>query len=231
MNIGICDDEEEILVFLSRTITEIMRDCKQDIQIYLYHSGEKLLQENVVLDILFLDIEMPGMDGIETGRRFREQHSECRIIMATSKIERFKEAFKINAFRFITKPFQKDEIREALNDVTEAMLGFKKLEVYKKRVKYAVLQKNISYIISVDSYVELHVKEEIFRSELSLNRLEKELEPKLFCRVNRQCIVNLEWIESYKKGEVHIGGNRIKVSLRRKTEFEKRKIIYDMEYR
>ncbi len=230
MNIGICDDEEEILVSLSRIITEIMCECKQDIQIYLYHSGEKLLKGNVILDILFLDIEMPEMDGIETGKRFIEQHGECKIIMSTSKTERFKEAFKINAFRFITKPFQKEEIKEALNDVVKTMLGIKKLEVYKKRVRYEILEKDISYIMSVDSYVEIYVKEEIFRSELSLNKLEEQLEPELFCRVNRQCIVNLGRIGLYKKGQIHIGENSIKVSLRRKTEFEKRKIIYDMEY-
>lgn len=231
MNIGICDDKEEILIFLNKKIVEIMKEMESDSQIYVYDSGEKLLQENAELDVLFLDIEMPGMDGIVAGGKYAARHKQCKIIMAAGGKERFKEAFKINAFRFITKPFETKEIREALNAVMRTMLGMKAMEVYKDRIRYEVLQKHISYIRSAGSYVEVYINGEVFRSEAALNYLEEELEPELFCRVNRQCIVNFAWIDFYKKGEIAIEKQRIKVSVRRKTEFEQKKLLYDIEYR
>ncbi|MBQ7066616.1 MAG: response regulator transcription factor [Lachnospiraceae bacterium] len=231
MNIGICDDEKEIVFFLNNAIKELVQNMGIEVQLYFYYSGEMLLDAEDNLDILFLDIEMPGTDGIETGKRFSVKNRDCKIIMATSKVERFKEAFKINAFRFVTKPFLLEEIKEALVDVIKSMIGMEKIQVYKQRNQYEIFQKDILYIVSVDSYVEIFVKEGKFRSETSLTKLEEELEPALFCRVNRQCIVSLKWIESYKKDEIVIGENRIKVSIRRKKEFERRNAIYDMEYR
>lgn len=139
MNIGICDDKGEILIFLNKKIVEIMKEMESDSQIYVYDSGEKLLQETVELDVLFLDIEMPGMDGIEAGGKYAEQHKQCKIIMAAGGTERFKEAFEINAFRFIIKPFDTEEIREALNAVMRTMLGMKTMEVYKDRTDNALL--------------------------------------------------------------------------------------------
>lgn len=208
-----------------------MKKMKKDACISFYDSGEKLLQENAELDVLFLDIEMPGIDGIQAGKQYGEKHKACKIIMAAGGRERFKEALKINAFRYITKPFETEEIWEALNAAATDMLGMKTIEVYKDRIQYDILQKDISYISSAGSYVEVYIKGEVFRSEVALNYLEEELEPKLFCRVNRQCIVNFAWIDFYKKGEIVIGKQHMKVSVRRKTEFEKRKFHYDMEYR
>lgn len=68
--------------------------------------------------MVFLDVEMPEMDGFEVGRRIYENNPECKLIIATGRVERFKEAFKIHAYRFITKPFQQDEVNDVIEAVT-----------------------------------------------------------------------------------------------------------------
>lgn len=67
--------------------------------------------------------------------------------------------------------------------------------------------------------MEVYTKSDKYRSEASLSQLEKELEPELFYRVNRNCIVNLKFIAHYKEGKIIIDEENLHVSLRRKKDF------------
>ncbi|NLK76986.1 MAG: response regulator [Clostridiales bacterium] len=107
IKIGICDDEKIVLSVLGTLVKQSLEELEEGGKIINFHSGEELLEEVEKLDVLFLDIEMPGLDGIEVGSQIQKRNLDCKVIMATSRQDRFKEAFKINAFRFITKPFQK----------------------------------------------------------------------------------------------------------------------------
>lgn len=231
IKIGICDDERMIAGILKDLVRECMRELEAESEVRTFDSGGKLLTEAGKLDILFLDIEMPGSDGIEVGRKLREQGYDCRIIMATSKAERFKDAFKINAFRFITKPFQKEEIKEALEAVLKTRVGMGEIELYRERNLYTFLQKDIICMMAVNSAVEFMLKEGIFRKETSLTDLEKVLDDRLFYRINKQCIVNMREIRDYRNGKILINEIEMKVSIRRKKEFEKAYMMFDVNYR
>ena len=220
IKIGICDDEKIVLKILQRIILKCLEELGLRAEIVLFNKGKELLETDIKLDILFLDIEMPQMDGIETGKELRRKGEECKIIMATSKKERFKEAFYINTFRFITKPFEKEEVEEVFEEAMIALGGIEQIEVYKDRVKCKVLQRDILYIEAIDSSVEFILKEGKFRKESSLNELEKELNRKVFFRINRQCIVNMAQIEKYEKGMIFINKECKKVSQRRKKGFD-----------
>jgi CheY-like chemotaxis protein len=69
--IGICDDEKQIIEVLKEKIMAYMESCTMEVNYLEFYSGEELLNSERPLDLLFLDIDMPGMDGIETGKRFR----------------------------------------------------------------------------------------------------------------------------------------------------------------
>lgn len=231
MKIGICDDEKNVLSVLGTLVEQCLEELEEEGQIVTFDSGEKLLEEVESLDVLFLDIEMPGLDGIEIGNRIQKQNLDCKIIMATSRQDRFKEAFKINAFRFVTKPFQKNEVREALEDALQTRVGVEKIEVYRERVAYTFCQNEILYMEAMDSSVEFILKEGVFRKETSLKELETALDDRLFFRVNKQCIVNMRYIDAYKNGVIQVGGAEIRVSVRKKKEFKKAYIMFDVNYR
>lgn len=220
MKIGICDDEQIICEILKEKVEICLEENDIDAEILCFQRGRELLGTEEKLDILFLDIEMPEIDGIETGKKLLQQGKDCRIIVATSRVERFKEAFRINAFRFITKPFEIDEVREVLQEAVVSLGGTKKIEVYRNREKYNILCKDIFFIEAIDSSVEFVLEEGRYRKESSLSELEKELEKNIFFRINRQCMVNINKIERYEKGNVWILGDIKKVSQRRKKEFQ-----------
>ncbi len=233
IKIGICDDEKIVLSVLGTLVKQSLEELEEGGKIINFHSGEELLEEAEKLDVLFLDIEMPGLDGIEVGSQIQKRNLDCKVIMATSRQDRFKEAFKINAFRFITKPFQKSEVKESLEDVLKTRVGMEKIEVYRERVPYKLYQKDIMYMEAVDSSVEFVLRDGVFRKETSLKQLEKELDDRLFFRVNKQYIVNMKYIDihTYKDGIIQVGAAKIRVSVRKKKEFEKAYTVYDINYR
>lgn len=86
-------------------------------------------------------------------------------------------------------------------------------------------------MMAVNSAVEFMLKEGIFRKETSLTDLEKVLDDRLFYRINKQCIVNMREVRDYRNGKILINEIEMKVSIRRKKEFEKAYMMFDVNYR
>lgn len=229
--IGLCDDQMAVAMRLKKIISDILQEEGENWEICLFDSGEKLLEAAELLDVVFLDIEMPGLDGIETGKELKRRNPDCKIIMATGKVERFKEAFHIQAMRFITKPFDKREIEEALKAVEKSHVGNAKIELYYLRNSYQIEQDKIQYIKAYNGYTEYRVENQVFRKDISLNEVEKMLDKRLFVRIHRQYIINMRWIQSYSNGKVEIGDIEIDVSRRKRKDFEQKYIEYDLNYR
>lgn len=231
IKIGICDDEVYIIEILKKLIQECIIKLKKECEIYTYCSGEDVLNDLNRLDLIFLDIEMPGMDGIKVGKMLQRNGYKGKIIMATAMVGRFKEAFSIEAFRFVTKPFQEEEILQVLEDYIKTMLGNLQIKVYKERNEFIFYQKDILYAYSINSAVELYMKKGIFRKESTLSEMEEILDDKLFYRISKQYIVNLQEISNYRKGIIVVDGKEMRVSVRKKKEFEKVYIMFDVNYK
>lgn len=109
--IAICDDEQIFIEDIVEKIQKITVQC----EIETFHSGEELLEKDLEFDILFLDIEMEGMNGIETAVELRKRQYEGLIIFLTSHREFVYEAFQVEAFRFLVKPVEAVKLEEALS--------------------------------------------------------------------------------------------------------------------
>lgn len=235
LRVGICDDELLITEVLQEKILRIAYKYKWDISVSCFNAGRTLLETIDNLEVVFLDIDMPELDGIETGKKICEMNDDCKIIMATGRVDKFKEAFRIQAFRFVTKPFEDTELEEALQAVMDTQIGMETIELYEKRNPYYIPQKDILYISAYNGYSEFVVSgretERILRKDNSLSEIEKELSKDLFFRVSRQYIINLGKVLQFHNGMIHIHDKRISVSRRRKKAFEQVYIEYDLKYR
>ncbi len=231
IKIGICDDEKRIVESLQEIIAQFAEENHWEVSFVELYSGEELIALQEKLDLLFLDIEMPGMDGIEAGTILRKRNSECKIAMVTSMEGRMRDAFSLEAFRFISKPIDEKEIFEALEAFGRTRLGYQPILLYDNRKKINLLQKDIIYIQTYDSYTEFIVGNHLFRSEKSLAGLEKELDENLFFRIDKKYIINLSYVRDYRNGEATIFDKKIKVAKRRKTAFEEKYREYDLRYR
>lgn len=220
--IAICDDQPIAIDLLKDHVASVLKDMGiVGWRLIAFNSPITLLKHIQSINILFLDIEMPDMDGIEAGAIIQEKNPECKIIMATSRVDRFKEAFHINAIRFITKPFDRNEIKEALSACLKMSLGESTIDVFQNRISHKIKEKNINYIRAFNGYVEIFTANQTFRKDISLDELEKGLDQKIFFRIHRQYIINMQHITAYDNKSVKIGDYTIPVSRRRYSDFVK----------
>lgn len=231
MKIGICDDFELLVKKLSEIVTELVADWEEPVEVFGYTSGEDLLQQLDQLDAVFLDIEMPGLDGIETGNQIHEQKPECVIIMATGCRERINDTFRIGASRFIVKPYEREDVEEALEMIQRKWIGFQEMEWYQNRNLYSIRQRDILYLRAMQGDVEAITKNGIYRRRANLKEMEQLLDSVLFYPIRRGYVVNLLHIGGYKKGHVEIADQKIKVPRAAQKEFEKRYMEFDIRYR
>lgn len=227
--VGICDDVKEAGDQLNCLLLAISQSKDWDLGIEYYDNGEALLQEIDSLDIVFLDMEMPAEDGISVGQKIQRQNPDCRIIMESGYVNRFKEAFTIGAHRYITKPFQENEVLEAMESVIRRVPGQDSIELYYNRNRYQILQRDIMYVKAMNGYTEYHTEKRCYRKDISLQEAEAILEGELFMRVNRQLLVNFRFVTEIKK-HYFCGQMSFTVSRRLRKEFDKRFIDYDLKY-
>lgn len=229
--IGICDDQPEVLRELQKILCEICMEKEIEKEIRAFTDGNEMLEHIEEIQVAFLDIEMPQMDGIELGKKIKERNPKCKVIMATGMVERFKEAFHIQALRFVTKPFAKGEIKEALEVAVEGLFFTKNVEGYAERNRFEIPEEEIEFIRAYNGYSELCVGGKRFRRECSLLELEEILNDHLFARINRDIILNLSFVEYYNEEKVGVGKKEFHISRRRKKEFERKYMDFDLKYR
>ena len=138
--------------------------------------------------------------------------------MLTSKRERFKEAFKIGATRFVTKPIDQEELFEALDNAFESCLGFeKKLTVKYKGNDCVMRQRDIYMIEAQRDYVKIYSKDKIFESSQSLKVFAEQLDKRIFILVHRSYLVNMMHIYDICNDYLELAdGKRVPVSRRKK---------------
>jgi two-component system LytT family response regulator len=178
-------------------------------------------------DLVFLDIEIPGMNGVELARCLKDE--AIRVVFVTAHTQFAIEAFEVNAVDYLLKPFTDERVGEALSKVRRSVAGallhslssqlialgeghessaphtglavdskFLSRVSVDKRGKLAVIPVTDIESIHADGvYVEIQVGDERFFVREALTAMESKLDPDRFCRIHRSHIVALDSIEAY----------------------------------
>ena len=119
--VAICDDDKSYIQNIKAAIYEY-RKLRNKIDFYEYCSGEELLQQADILhDLIFMDMQMPGMDGNNTAKRLRETNKEAILVFCTNYAYPTPEAFKVQPFRYIMKDLHNKMLKEEMGDILEEM--------------------------------------------------------------------------------------------------------------
>lgn len=226
--IGLCDDEVHIHDTIDKLLFIYAQRNNISCHLIHYNSAGNLLEAQDELDVLLLDIEMPGMDGIEAAFKLRDRGIEYKIVMLTAREDRFRDAFKIGAFRFVSKPIEEKELFKAIDDVRKYLVGLTKVIVFRDGVVFEIVQRDILYIEANQSATLLFTRHSEYRSEQSLANWMQVLDRQIFFRCHRSYIVNMGKIDEIGKDTISmVTGDKIKLSRRLKTPFLNAFMAYD----
>ena len=123
--IAICDDEQYMLEALKKLVKDFFVKNNTDIVIMPFTSGEQLLQYENHIDILFLDIQMKNMDGMETAKKLRQSDFKGFLIFVTILKEWVFQAFEVQAFDYLLKPIEKESFTKTMYRLLECMRNAK----------------------------------------------------------------------------------------------------------
>ena len=185
-------------------------------------------------DLVFLDINMPNLTGMELARLLQEQPGQVPKIVFTTAYNHYAiEGYKVNAVDYLLKPFSYEEFLRAANKVLqiteEASNNFQTVaaddEFIFLKVEYQWVRiplKEILYIESLKDYVKVHLddSQKGVLSLISLKALEEKLPSAKFMRVHRSFIVSLDKINAITKNSIFIGKTEITVGEQYKETFK-----------
>ena len=234
MQIAVCDDEKE-----TRDIfTEKIRKLYPEADLSLYQSGEEMLLSDKEPDILLLDIQMPGKDGMETAKELRRKNKKAIIIFVSALDDYVFQAFDVGAFHYLVKPFDDGKFAEVLQNAVKQFEEIEKLEdAGGKREKPSLMiiaggkhitvnQEDIAYAEVFDRKVILHTMD----SDIEYYGKMKELVKKVgdeFYRTHRSFLVNFEYVRKFTATTVYLEKGQALMAKQNYGEFVKQYLRYN----
>lgn len=223
ITIAICDDSESVVHQLNSSIQRYAEETEQEITIHKFYSGVELLDKySENYDILFLDIKMPGIDGLLTAEKIRERDKEVSIIFLTSLVQHAIRGYEVNAASYIIKPISYKRLRLEIDRWCHKQTREKEPFIIVKNAEgsYKVLLKELVYIETANRKALFHTKTRKIMSYKRLKDLEEELKGFGFSRCHSSFIVNLSYIESIEKMDtILLTGNVIPLSQSKRKAF------------
>lgn len=233
INIAICDDEQTSLNSIERLVADFFSSQNIKINISLFSSGEELLSSDRDIDILFLDIQMKQLNGIETAKKIRNKRYKCFLIFITVLKEMVFQSFEVQPFDYMLKPIQYYSFKKTMERLLLSMKSADKenLLIQRGTESSIVSFKEIIYCEIINRKIYLHLKSaNVIDYYDRIENLEKKLDNRFF-RCHRSYLINMQYLISYKNGLAYmIENHQIPVSRLRSKEFSNVILKYMKEW-
>ncbi|MGN0443698.1 MAG: LytR/AlgR family response regulator transcription factor [Acutalibacteraceae bacterium] len=227
INFAICEDEIEIAKSIETFIKEHMLILGTDCNIDIFLSGSEFENTSKNYDLIFLDCMLPDAHGLDIARRLRDKGCTSAIIFVTAYEEFVYESFKVNAFRYLLKPIDEQELLSAL---TSFMSGIEKeciIDVPTKEKTYHLSLNEIMYIESCEKHSIVRVLNDSYESTKTISEFQAEISSHRFFRTHRRYLVNMKYIIDIEKNTIIFSnGEQAEISRRNLSNFNKCYVNY-----
>ncbi len=234
MRIAICDDEKEIRDMLAEKIARLYPEA----DLVLYQSGEELLLTDAEPDILLLDIQMSGKNGMETARELRRKNKNTILIFVTVLEDFVFQAFDVGAFHYLVKPFGDNKFEEVLGN------AIKEYEDRKSRkADHSDQKKKSLMIMTGGKHITVNLAEviyaEVFDRKVILHTTHEDIEyygkmkdlhkkaGEDFYRPHRAYLVNFNFIRKYDATTIYLQKGQALMAKQNYRDFVKSYLRYN----
>ena len=222
IHIAICDDEKHMVDHIKALVSNFFRKKNREIHLRTFLSGKELLSYNGQIDILFLDVQMKGMDGMETARKLRADQFRGILIFITVLKEMVFQSFEVQAYDYLVKPIDEKQFEKTMERLYVSMqnTGEDSLLVQKGYEGRIILKDEIVFCEVIDRKIYLNLASgEVVDYYERIENLETKLDNR-FYRCHRSYLINLKHLKGYKNGTACMdNGKEIPVSRLRSKEF------------
>ena len=240
LNIAVCDDDTRYCAAIKKMVSDYCEEKSVDYQVTTFLSGNDFLlsQENVKqFQVIYLDINMKGLNGIEVAEKLRQWCKEIYIVFVTSYIDFTLEGYRVEALRYIMKDYNTLEsgIVESLDVILRKMYlksemkefcfreGIRKIPLRQIEMVESNLH-NLCFIIYVRSV------EKKYTMAAKLNDIQ-EILPDDFVRIHQSYLVNIRYIKEISNYQVTLSTGKILPVARSKYKnIRERFLLYEGEF-
>ena len=207
MRIAVCDDDELFRIEFKSVLDKVLINAEYDIDTF---SGGSSLYEAFLknpFDLVFLDIEMPGIDGITLAKRLRAVSENVQIVFLTSHIEYALEGYEVNALRYLVKPVDMNKLSEVLKYIQDKKNNSRQIMIKQEGEDIVIDISDIIYMESMDKNVRIVTSKSEYITRYNISDYEEELKNSGFLRIHRGYLISLSKVKKIVKNDVVMDGD------------------------
>ena len=213
MRIAICDDEERYRIELKTILNKLLINA--DLNIDTFDDGNILADAFAAspYDLVFLDIEMPAVDGITLAKKIRSRSENVFIVFLTSHIEYALEGYEVNALRYLTKPVDIEKLKEVIRYVQEKQGSSRQIIIKEDGEEILIDINDVIYMESMNQNVRIVTAKGEHVIRYNIGDFEEQLKNDGFFRIHRGYLISLSKVKKLSGNDVILdGGETLPVS-------------------
>ena len=206
MRIAICDDEEKYRVELKTILDKLLINIDYDINTF---EDGKMLERSFAespYDLVFLDIEMPSIDGITLAKKIRAASENVFIVFLTGHIEYALEGYEVNALRYLTKPVDINKLKEVLKFIQNKQGNDRQIIIKEDGEEILIDISDVIYMESMNQNVRIVTTNGEHIIRYNIGDFEEKLKGFGFFRIHRGYLIALSKVKKLVKNDVIMEG-------------------------
>lgn len=202
VRIAICDDEERYRIELKTILNKLLINA--DLNIDTFDDGNILADAFAVspYDLVFLDIEMPALDGITLAKKIRARSENVFIVFLTSHIEYALEGYEVNALRYLTKPVDIEKLKEVIRYVQEKQGSSRQIIIKEDGEEILIDINDVIYMESMNQNVRIVTAKGEHVIRYNIGDFEEQLKNDGFFRIHRGYLISLSKVKKLSGNDV-----------------------------